>query len=173
MEINAQEAGDHLMRRSAVADRLELEDALIDWYVVWLPDAKEAAKRDKCPRSDYIAMHVHAAQVDAARAYDASEGRSMTEDKVHTITITPNYSAIFERFRVDAMNFLHRFAGSNHKSFTRKEVYDFVASMRIALCSATNIEEIVRLREGFDEGAERMFAVLMKEQEEADDADQR
>lgn len=94
-------------------------------------------------------------------------------EKVTTITITPNYSAIFERFRVDAMNFLNRFAGSNHKSFTRKEVYDFVASMRIALCSATNVEEIVRLREGFDEGAERMFAVLMKEQEEADDADQR
>lgn len=64
-----------LMRRSlAVADRLDLEDALIDWYVVWLPDAKEAAKRDKCPRNDYITMHKPKARVDAARAYDAVQG---------------------------------------------------------------------------------------------------
>jgi hypothetical protein len=84
------------------------------------------------------------------------------------IQITPNYPAMFQMFKTDAVRHLDYLSRENGKTLTRKEVYDFVASLRIALCSATTVDEIVELRRDIDSSAEKMFAVLMKEQEEED-----
>lgn len=88
-----------------------------------------------------------------------------------TITIRPNYAAMFQQFKRDAMLHLERMCRRDGKTLTRKEVYDFIASLRIALCSATTVDEVVELRTEFDAGAEKMFAVLMAEQE-ADESNQ-
>lgn len=81
------------------------------------------------------------------------------------ITITPNYDALFERFKDDAMLHFAVLSRNDKSTLTRKEVYDFIASLRIALCSMTKEEQIVVLREEFDQNAEKMFSVLTKEQE--------
>jgi hypothetical protein len=87
------------------------------------------------------------------------------EDKVTTITVTPNYEAIFEQFRRDAQLHLNSFTYNQKKTFTRSEVYAFVAAMRIALGAATTIPNIEALRTVLDDGGEKMFAVLQEEQE--------
>lgn len=86
----------------------------------------------------------------------------MPDEVERTITIAPNYPAIFERFMQDAMLHLNHLAEESQDIFSRKEVYDLVASLRIALGSATNVAEIVKLREQFDAGAEKMFAEVSR-----------
>lgn len=93
---------------------------------------------------------------------DATCGHETT----NTIHLQVNYQAIHERFRTDAMFHLARFANERQKTFTRKEVYDFVASLRIALGAMTKEAEIYELRNGIDAAAELMFAVVNKEQED-------
>jgi|HubBroStandDraft_1064217.scaffolds.fasta_scaffold277378_2 hypothetical protein len=59
---------------------MSLEDDVLYW-VTWLQDAREAIRRDKCSREDYIAMHKPSAQEDAARAYDAVVSDSWQSDR--------------------------------------------------------------------------------------------
>jgi hypothetical protein len=74
-----------------------------------------------------------------------------------TITITPNYNAIFEMFLRDAGLHLGVMSRTGIKSFSRREVYNFVASLRIALGAATTVENVEALRDMIDKGAEAMF----------------
>lgn len=82
-----------------------------------------------------------------------------------TITLTPNYNAIFDRFIEDARIHLALFADENLKVFNREQVYRFLISLRIAVNSMTNVDEIERLRDLMD-GSEKVFALLNKEQDE-------
>jgi len=82
-----------------------------------------------------------------------------------SITITPNYDAMFEQFLSDAMLHFARFSEARSKTLTRSEVYSFIASLRIALGCMTKVEQVLKLREEFDAHAEKMFAVLNKERE--------
>jgi hypothetical protein len=96
----------------------------------------------------------------------SGNGPDQRPETVKTITITPNYDALFERFKDDAMLHFAHLSRHDRKTFTRKEVYDFIASLRIALGALTKEEQIVTLREEFDHYADKMFTILTKEQEE-------
>lgn len=98
-----------------------------------------------------------------------TDNRQTAQPEVtHHINVQVNYHALHEQFRTDAMFHLARFANEKQKTFTRKEVYDFVASLRIALGAMTNSDEFYELRNGFDAASELIFAVLNKEQEAED-----
>ena len=83
--------------------------------------------------------------------------------ETETITIEPNYNKIFKSFLCDAMHHQELFARPRRKTFERKEVYDFIASFRIALGSITKQEELVELQTQFDTAAEKIYEQLMKE----------
>jgi len=84
--------------------------------------------------------------------------------KEEVIELTQNYRNLFNRFLSDAMLYMNRFASPYNKTFTRKEVYGFVASFRIALGSVTKEADLIELRTQFDSAADVMFDQLMKEQ---------
>ena len=97
---------------------------------------------------------------------------------VRTVTLTPNYKNLFNQFLHDAECHMQNLARERHTHhglatiYTRKEVYDFIASFRIALGSMTDTGDIETLRDAFDRGAEAMHAQLTKEQNEEWEADE-
>jgi hypothetical protein len=85
-----------------------------------------------------------------------------------TITIEPNYGNLFNQFLRDAMLHLNGMSRPHQPMLERRGVYDFIASFRIALGSATTVAQIVELRKQFDEAAEKMFAAVTHDQLETD-----
>lgn len=82
-----------------------------------------------------------------------------------TIDITPNYDALFQRFKQAAISALEGFARKSAKTLTRKEVYDFVCTFRIAMGAIKNQKMFEELRDEYDLAADKMFDQVVKEQE--------
>lgn len=82
-----------------------------------------------------------------------------------TITLTPNYNAIFDRFIEDARIHIRLFSDPNLKVFTREQVYRFLSSIRVAMSAMTSADEVEEVRDMLD-GASKVFALLQLEQED-------
>lgn len=81
-----------------------------------------------------------------------------------TITITPDFGNMFRQFCHEAESNLQHLARRGATTLTRKEVYDFVIAIRIAInCVQTN-EDVLALRDAIDTGADAMFARVTEEQ---------
>jgi signal recognition particle GTPase len=76
------------------------------------------------------------------------------------IRIEPNYENLFQQFMRDAMLSLSGMSRPGQRMVERRAVYSFVASFRIALGSATSVDQIVELRKQFDEAATQMYAAV-------------
>ena len=81
-----------------------------------------------------------------------------------TIELKIDYQNLFKRFLSDSMLHLNRCASPHQKTFTRREIYGFVASFRVALGAITKEADIVELRDSFTIVAEKMFEQVTKEE---------
>jgi hypothetical protein len=80
-----------------------------------------------------------------------------------TINIKPDYKAIHARFKEDAVRTLESFASKGSKTLTRSEVYSFVASLRVALDTITDVSELEQLRYDYAEAANKVFERVQEE----------
>ena len=83
-----------------------------------------------------------------------------------TINIEPDYQALFNRFKRCAISTLESMSRKSAKTFSRKDVYDFVCTFRIAMGTVRNLEQFVQLRDEFDKAADKMYEAIWNDQEE-------
>ena len=87
-----------------------------------------------------------------------------------TIKLEPNYNHLFEQFLRDAMLHMNVLSRPGRTDLHRSDVYNMVASLRIALGCITKVSDLETLRSKFDEAAEKMYAQVQRDQEDAEEA---
>ena len=81
-----------------------------------------------------------------------------------TIDLTPDYDALLKRYKESAIATLEGFARKSATTLTRKEVYDFICTFRIAMGVVRTNEQFVALRDDFDKAADKVYERILIEQ---------
>ncbi len=82
-----------------------------------------------------------------------------------TIEITPNYAAMFSRFKDCSRSALDYLSRKPMALDDREAIYEFISTFRVAFGSVTSQADIDALREMFDKGANAMFAKVEAERD--------